>query len=58
MGVGGWGCPNSCRMRQMSASAAEAATRQRMAQMERIGQFKKIGRLSFGSVPRKKCPPI
>ncbi len=62
-------CPVSSRMRQLimpslaftkrvpsSASAAESATNQRKDVKMRIGPFKFIACLSWGSYPLKKCP--
>ena len=69
MGVGGCGWPSSSSVSLIifasfafkniapnSASAADAATNLRIVQSVRIGPFRRMGRLSSGSQPRKKWP--
>ena len=68
MGVGGCGWPSSSSVRLMifasfafkniapnSDSAADAATNLRIVQCVSIGPFRRMGHLSSGCQPRKKC---
>ena len=69
MGVGGCGWPSSSSVSLMnftsfalkniapkSASAADAETNLRIVQSVRIGPFRRMGRSSSDSQPRKKWP--
>ncbi len=70
IGVGGCGCPNSASIKRMtfafcelrkrapnSASAADATTSFKIAQVMRMFPFSWMGLLSCGKLPRKKLPP-